>query len=130
MLILIGFLRLRPPTEVVININNNYPISIKIKGGELKFIVDSLELVKVSVPSQVVSQGLNILTINAMLSNMLIDEFWHQHLSKAESSDISLEGSVIFETPVSDVVMPVKYTTTVKTNLFPIEHIRLIENMT
>lgn len=109
------------PINVVISVNNGYPVNVKIKSGELKVVIDSLEFVKASVPSQEVSQGLNKLTIHAVLSNMLIDEFWYQHLSKEESSDISLEGSLTFETPVGDVALPVKFSAPVKTSIFPIE---------
>ena len=76
------------PLEVAISINNTYPISIRIKGGDLKFLADSLELASALIPNQTITQGPNILVANAILNNMLIDEFWYQHLSRAETSNI------------------------------------------
>jgi len=109
------------PLEVAISINNSYPISIRIRGGDLKFLVDSLELASALIPNQTITQGPNILVANIILNNTLIDEFWYQHLSRVETSNISLEGSITFETPLGDVRVPVKYSATIKTNIFPIE---------
>ncbi|MCX8170581.1 MAG: hypothetical protein N3E47_01220 [Candidatus Bathyarchaeota archaeon] len=109
------------PINVAVSLDNNYPVNVRIKGGELKILADTLELGRASVPSQVIVRGLNTLMIDAVLNNTLIDEFWYQHLSRAEASVISLHGSLLFETPIGDVKVPVRYATNIETNIFPIE---------
>jgi len=109
------------PVEVHISVNNSFPVSVRIESGNLRVVLSDLTLILVSIPAQEVKRGIATLLVNAILDNTLLDDFWYSHLSSRERSDMSIEGSVKFLTPIGVLEMPVKYSSAIETKIFPIE---------
>jgi LEA14-like dessication related protein len=109
------------PIEVHVSVDNGFPVSVKIDSGALKIVLGSLVLVNVNIPSQEVKQGSSVLVVNAVLDNTLLDDFWYHHLSSGERSVLSIEGSLRVSTPIGPLNIPVKYSSTVETRIFPVK---------
>jgi LEA14-like dessication related protein len=109
------------PIEAYISVDNSFPVSVKIESGVLKIVLGGLVLVNVDIPSQEVKQGLSVLVVNAVLDNTLLDDFWYLHLSSGEKSDLSIEGDLRVSTPVGTLDIPVKYSSTIETRIFPVK---------
>jgi LEA14-like dessication related protein len=109
------------PIEVHVSMDNGFPVSVKIDSGALKIVLGGLVLVNVNIPSQEVKQGSSVLVVNAVLDNTLLDDFWCHHLSSGERSVLSIEGSLRVSTPIGPLDIPVKYSSTVETRIFPVK---------
>ena len=109
------------PIEAHVSVDNSFPLSVKIDSGALKVVLSGLVLVDASIPSQEVKQGSSVLVVNAVLDNTLLDDFWYRHLSSGERSDLAIEGSLRVSTPICPLSIPVKYTSTVETRIFPVK---------
>jgi LEA14-like dessication related protein len=111
------------PVEAHIGLNNTFPVSVKIEGGSLRVILSDLPLVNVEIPTQEVRSGSSVLVVKAVIDNTLLDDFWYRHLSGGERSDLSIEGSLRVSTPIGPLDIPVKYTSTVETRIFPVKQV-------
>jgi LEA14-like dessication related protein len=108
------------PIEVFINVENSFPVSVKVEGGSLAVILSGLRLADVSIPAQEVKQGRTTLVVNAILDNTLLDDFWYRHLSQGEKSNMSIEGSIRVGTPIGSLKLPVRFSSIIETKIFPI----------
>jgi len=109
------------PVEAHIGLDNSFPVSVKIEGGNLRVILSDLPLVNIEIPTQEVKSGSSVLIVKAVIDNTLLDDFWYRHLSGGERSDLSIEGSLRVLTPIGPLDIPVKYVSTVETRIFPVK---------
>ena len=109
------------PIEVHIGLRNSFPVNVKLGEGKLSLIVDDLKLVEINIPSQEIRKGSNTLVLNAIIDNTLIDEFWYNHLSRGEKSNITIQGYIAFKTPIGDIKLPVTHSRKLETSMFPVE---------
>jgi len=108
------------PIEVCINVENSFPVSVRVEGGSLAVILSGLRLADVSIPAQEVKQGRTTLIVNAILDNTLLDDFWYRHLSQGEKSNMFIEGSIRVGTPIGSLELPVRFSNIIETKIFPI----------
>ena len=112
---------LKTPIEVHVGVHNSFPVNVDIKEGKLTLVIDELNLAKISIPSQEVKKGDNDIVLNTVIDNTLLDEFWYRHLSNGEKSNMTLNGYIVFDTPVDRLKIPVKYSKVIQTHMFPVE---------
>ena len=89
----------------------------------MRVILSDLPLVNVEIPTQEVRSGSSVLVVKAVIDNTLLDDFWYRHLSGGERSNLSIEGSLRLSTPIGPLDIPVKYTSTVETRIFPVKQV-------
>lgn len=111
----------KTPVEVHVGVNNSFPVSVKVKSGKLSLLINGLKLAEITVPSQEIRRGHNVVVLNAVIDNMLIDELWYHHLSRGEKSNMTLQGSLVFDTPIGGIEVPVSYSKPIETHMFPVE---------
>ena len=107
--------------DAVLAIRNDLPLGIRIGGGELRLVVDGLELARATIPAQTVGRGETSLLVSAVLNNSLIDELWYGHLSRGEKSRVKVEGVVNVDMLLGSVGIPVRWEAPVETRVFPVE---------
>ena len=109
----------KTPIEIHVGINNEFPVNIKVKSGDLSLITNDLSLVKIIIPSQEIKRGYSVIVVNAVIDNMLMDEFWYRHLRQGEITNVKLQGTLILDTPIGGIEVPISYSKLLKTNMFP-----------
>jgi len=108
------------PIEVHVNVENRFPAGVRIEGGNLVVMLSDLKIANVAVPAQDVGRGQTTLVVNAILDNTLLDDFWYRHLSHGERSNMSIEGSIIINTFIGSLKLPLSFSNIVETRVFPI----------
>ena len=112
---------LETPIEVHVGVYNTFPVNVNIKEGKLSLTIAGLDLASIDIPGQEIRKGDNDIVLNTVIDNTLLDEFWYRHLSNGERSNMTLNGYIVFDTPVGGVKIPVRYSKVIQTHMFPVE---------
>ncbi len=109
--------------EAVVRYSVSVPNTLKVEvgGGELRIKANNVDLLTITIPKQEVRGGTSNFTVTGYLNNNKISEWWVTHLRNGEKTNVSVEGYVLIGEVGKYVNVPVKYSTIIKTHIFPIK---------
>ncbi|MCE4611076.1 MAG: hypothetical protein F7B17_03800 [Desulfurococcales archaeon] len=108
------------PVLVVVDLVNNTGLSVRVDGGSIEVYLNDLKIAVTEIPTQDIKAGETEIEAEVTIDNKLLDELVYTHLSSGEASNLKVSGEVSLGLGPLTVPIPIKYSTSVETQIFPV----------